>query len=246
MTDAKTIDQFLIGFFRMIDPEHIIPDENSNLPERGKQFKAPDHFLFDRRLLVERKTLNPLPNSLVDRVNTITEAQGERFIIFGEVGVNAIFRDLKDPDKARRSFEKMSVNQAEKCIIDARDKFGEHASATGVAAASRIVIISEQGDAVVCDGKLMEYHMGALFLRRSTLRDKVGLIDSMIYIRDPVNTIHHDGGHWFKWVTNKRITTEQRRDIKWLGNMIFTALTIHFGKMGRDLDKFNNATELLV
>lgn len=245
MTDAKTIDQFLIDFFRMIDPDHKVPDEDSNLPERGKQFKAPDHFLFDRRYLVERKTLTPKPHALLDRVNTITKEQGEHYVILGQVGLNSIFQDLKDTNAARRRFEQMSVNQAEKCIIDSRDKFREHAAATGVSAASRIVVISEEGDSIVCDGKLMEYYMGSLFLRRSKSRDKVGLIDSIIYIRDPANTIDYDGGHWFKWVTHKTITAEQRRDITWLGNSIFAALTIHFGKMGRDLGRFNNAAELL-
>jgi hypothetical protein len=83
-------------------------------------------------------------------------------------------------------------------------------------------------------------------LRRSATRDKVGLTDSIIYIRDPAHTLAGDGGHWFKWVTRQSITSEQRRDITFFGNIICAALSAHFDSLGENIVKFGNPRELLV
>lgn len=243
---SRSIDSFLIDFFRRIDPDHIVPDEESYSPDRKTQFKAPDHFLFDRRILIERKSLQADEDAVSNRINAVTKEQGEEFILFGEIGINAIFRALNDPEKAKKRFADKALNKFEQCIVQARNKFCEHAKATGIVAASRVVIVSEDGGATVNDGRLVEWHMGQLFLRRSAARDKVGLTDSIIYIRDPAYTIDKDNGHWFKWVTREQITPEQRRDIHFFGSLTYAALATHFDALGEDIAKFGDPKQLLV
>jgi hypothetical protein len=146
-------------------------------------------------ILVERKSLKVKHETWLRRINTVTKEQGDEYIIFGEFGLNALFRKLGDPEKAKGRFAKLSLNQFEKRVKEARDKFREHAAATGILAASRVVIVSEDGDAALTsDAKLVEWFMGQLFLRSTPVKDKVGLINSILYIRDPAHTILGDGG----------------------------------------------------
>ena len=243
---VKRIDDVLVEFFCRVDPDHIVPDEVSYSPDRSKQYKAPDHFLFDRSILVERKSLTVEHETWLSRINTVTKEQGEEYVIFGEFGLNALFRDLDDPERAKDRFAKLSLNQFEKRVKEAREKFREHAAATGIVATNRIVIVSEDGSAaLMSDGKLVEWFMGQLFLRSTPINDKVGLTDSIIYIRDPAHTIVGDGGHWFKWVTRASIPHENRRDITGFGSMLFAAMASYFDSLGETTERFGLPRQLI-
>lgn len=241
-----TIDKLLVSIFDRLDPDHIIPDELSYISNGSHQYKAPDHFLFDRRILIERKTLSPAHDALLSRVNAVAKDQGEEFVIFGELSTEAIFRQLPDTDRARQAFARKSMNKFEQRVIEARDKFHEHSLATGVIAASRVVIISEEGDSIRTDGKLAEWFIGQLFMSRRFGRDKTGLIDSIIYIRDPEHTLGGDRSHWFKWVTRQAATKEQRDDVQFFGSLVHQELNRHFKGIGRNPERFGNPVELLI
>ncbi|NRP86688.1 hypothetical protein GFPCMMHI_02596 [Ensifer adhaerens] len=136
------------------------------------------------------------------------------------------------------AFAKVTVNKLEQRIKEARDKFREHAKATGVIAACRFVICSEDGDASETDGLMYEQHIAKLFMNRSATWDKTGLIDSIIYIRDPDHTLSGGDGHWFKWVTRKGLSSEKMNDIGSFGHLIIEKLWMHFAACGRDVAPF--------
>lgn len=187
------LDKIVLDCLNREFPGHRVPDA-INYRSTGVQYKAPDHFIEEYGVYIERKSLNPQKTDLIERVNIIAAKQGHcGFHAFGRVNAQSMLKQLPDPARANREFGVYMLNQMMKRVKQAAQKLFEYRCETG-AIEPALLVISDHDSETVAGSDFDEYYLGRAMLDR-TIKHIDGLTGVM-YLRDPRYTINYRRSSW--------------------------------------------------
>jgi len=210
---VRTLDAAVRAAITGLFPGGATPDKE-NFRLDGTQYKAPDHEVWNGRLLIERKSLNAVDNSqYYEKVADIARGQGKPMVGYGMFDVSKMITAMPDPAGANRKFVDYVTNQLKKSIREARKKFDEHGDVTGRKFSARVLIISDHAE-MRSTTDAVEYVIGERFIRSRRGSGDTGLIDAIIYVKNPRYVFLRENSYWFKCVIRREAVASLRKDIE--------------------------------
>lgn len=210
-----SIDDLVRASIGQLFPDQSIPDENNFRPD-GTQYKAPDHAVLSERVLIERKSRNPTGGqSVYEKLRAIAASQGAPFHGFGKLNTASIISSLPDPDTANRQMVDFLLGQTLIAVRKAKKKFSEYDAVKGVPGQIRMLVISDNSD-IHESTAAIEQFLGRKMGGYDRSHDVTGLIDAVLFVKDPRFTIDEENSYWFKVLAKG---TLQPDDFRLVGNI---------------------------
>jgi hypothetical protein len=189
-------------------PDQTIPDENNYLPD-GNQFKAPDHCILNGSVLIERKSGNAVDNSqFYQKLSDIAKEQGHAFYGFGKFNLGHLIKELPDPAAASRKMTDFMLSQTWKRVSDARRKFEEYAAHCQNEEQSRLLIFSD--NSTIKSSTAMHEYFLARKMGGFENSDQTGIIDAIIFVKDPRLVLDEPNSYWFKFLVKGRVSKDAK------------------------------------
>ena len=211
-----TVDDVVRMALDDLFPSHEKPDTINYLPN-GQQHKAPDHAVLDGVMLIERKSRNAKDASqFYEKLQAIASEQGSLFIGLGRFNLAHVIKKLPDSEIANRKFTDYMMNQTLKRMKEARKKFEGYVESVQKADQIKVLIISDNTkirSATTSD----EYYIGRKMGAIDPLDDQMGIIDCVIFIKDPRYAIDIEKSYWFKFLVRSRLSIEDRKIVERVG-----------------------------
>jgi hypothetical protein len=202
MNKINTLDRLVEAAIGEWFPDGTVPDDNNFLPN-GSQYKAPDHSILGGKILIERKSRTIIDNSqFFEKLLKISFNQGRSIVGFGKINVADAIRELPDPISGNRIFSEYCHSQMWKRLKESNKKFEQHKIVTGGTCQTRLVIYSDESEMEGTNSDLEHFlgrKMGAYG------NDETGLIDSIVYLKNPKYVLDDTNSYWFKFLTKRRI-----------------------------------------
>ncbi len=186
--------------------EKLFPDfdrpDTENVLHGGVQYRAPDYSLMGGRLLIELKSINPT-KKVHERLEAISERQGKKAMIYGTANAESVFRNLPNPDAARTKLTDEIRNKVHKCLNAAKDQFSRFVPHQPYASPVRLVGITDNSSDALVNTEIYEYEIGRLLGGDSKARTKLGLIDAVVFIRNPKFVLPNQASGWFLYLRHQ-------------------------------------------
>lgn len=235
------LDEIVRNVIERCFPNGPVPDLNNYL-SNGNQFKAPDHSLFDGKVLVERKSRrNTSSNNVYLKIQSIAGAQGKPVFAVGKVSLGRILENLPDQQQASRQIVDYLYGQMLKSLKDARDKFAQYEANSPSGERLRVVIFSDMSDSVHSTDTI-EYFIGRKMGAVSPVDDVLQEIDVVIYLMCPQNLIDGPNSYWLKCLYREKLGPDANRFISQFLYVFHLAVWEELEKLGQT--KHNRYAEL--
>lgn len=190
------LDEMFIEALMKLDPQSKIPDED-NYVNKSRQYKAPDHSLFDGLLLVERKTRNTVDDGqFYNKINSIASAQGTGVYILGKASASQVINQLPNANEAMQLFANYFMNQTKKTIVKCRKKFEDYSLHVPCEEAIKILILSDQSK-IGGANDAIAYWVGAMMGATENDQNIAGCLDAIVYAQHPEFVWDRDNSYWF-------------------------------------------------
>jgi hypothetical protein len=231
------LDEMVVAAILKLFPDGTAPDEN-NYSADGLQYKAPGHELMSGRVLIERKTLNAVDNSqFYAKLAEIAKQQGKPFFGYGRLNFANIIDALPDPEAAGRKMTDFMLNRLNKNVGASRKKFDSHLKHTGKLDCARIVLIMDQSE-ILMHTDWVEYFIGKLFIKQRSGKFNAGLVDGIIYIKNPKYVLGGKNSYWFKCLIKEEAQGNVRALVLQVSQMIYEHLKLeHFSSFSEKFGK---------
>lgn len=116
MRQDRYLDELLLLAIREIFPDHTVPDEENIRPD-GSKYPAPDHYINEFNLFIERKSLNPEKKNTLGKVNSIRQQAGISGVrVYGRVSSRQLFQDAPEQTALIKKLNDYKTNQLRKVL----------------------------------------------------------------------------------------------------------------------------------
>jgi hypothetical protein len=204
-------------------PGSTVPDSSNYLPN-GNQYKAPDHSILGGVILIERKSRNAVDHSqYYNKFHEISKKQGSPMLGFGLFNLGSAIERLPDPDAASIEITDYFHSQIWKRIRETDKKFKAHREAVGGSDQTRILILSDESE-IAGATSFTEHFLGRKMGGYGI--DDTGLIDSIIYVKNPKFVLDGVNSYWFKVLIKKRVSDDHVTIIKQISSKLHTEIKL--------------------
>jgi hypothetical protein len=207
---ARYLDVVVLRAIEKHFPGFEVPDEANHRPN-GTKYPAPDHYLPTLNVFIERKTMNPIPKPVWDKVNSIRGSNGMGSVrAYGLISSRQLFAEAESPEKAMGKLNDYVTNQLRKTLRSVEKKFSSFFRETQRLGLPILIVSDSQPQNK--DSGLFEFTI-AKYMQGQTGDELSGRIAATLWIALPNSTHNSVDGHWAKLVIRSRLSNEERQKI---------------------------------